>query len=89
MRISQNRNKILENSGKKKRRSNEFSQNRRYCDLKNFETFATNTIIFRICQFLSKIHQKIFENDSIIDQIDKKKMKNSNEFLNVKNFLKN
>ena len=73
MRISQNRNKVFENFRKKKQNSNEFNQNRRYRDLKNFETFATNAVIVRICQFLSKIYQKIFENDSIINQIDKKK----------------
>ena len=42
---------------------------------KNFEKFDSNSIVFRIRQFLSTIHKKFFENDENADAYDEKKFR--------------
>ena len=43
--------------------------------MKNVRKFDSNSIIFRIRQFLSTIHKKFFENSENIDKNNEKKFR--------------
>ena len=56
----------------KKWNSHKFDQNRRNRRVKIVKKFDSNSIIFRICQFLSTIYKKIFENSENANAYDEK-----------------